>query len=229
MRELRGHVAEPQSALPLAEGVVDVWRVDLSSVGDDVAQLLCEAELARAARLTRASQRRQWMRCRGALRLLLGRYLACDPRALGFVAGPQGKPELEGCAGASFNLSHSGPLALFAFTLGAPVGVDIEVIDVRPRGFDEVAIAERAFGPGSARRLAALEPAARRREFLRLWVRHEAVLKCRGSGLLDEGDAGTSPEPWVCELDVGVHALAALAVQRGACELRHHDWASQPS
>ena len=61
-----------------------------------------------------------------------------------------------------------------------PVGVDVEV---PRRAIDEVALAARAFGPAEARRLEGLDPAVRAQEFLRAWVRHEAQLKCRGTGI----------------------------------------------
>ena len=62
------------------------------------------------------------------------------------------------------------------------VGVDVEVAR---RPINEAALAARTFGPDEARRLAALDPVSREREFLRLWVRHEARLKCRGTGIGD--------------------------------------------
>jgi phosphopantetheinyl transferase len=201
---LVGRMPEP----PLAEGFVDVWRADLSAGGK--------------------------MRARGVLRVLLARYLACDPGELCFKDGPHGKPALSGFKEVCFNLSHSGDLALFAFTLGAPVGVDVELIDRRTRRVDDVALARRVFGREQARRLAALDQAARRWEFLRAWVRYEAVLKCHGSGLLAQVGSGLAaadakldrPQPSVIELDLGPVALAAVAVQ-GACrQVRLHHWSS---
>ncbi len=191
----------------LAESVVDIWRVELATAEGGIC-------------------------ARGLLRVLLGRYLACDPRALSFVIGPHGKPALRGREPIGFNMSHSGSLVLYAFTAGTPVGIDVEMLDRRVRGSDYVALASRAFGPDCARRLAALDPEARRLEFLRAWVRHEAVLKCRGSGLLATRRADVTgsiaasgpSEPWVSELDLGPLALAAVAVEGGPRELRHRDW-----
>jgi phosphopantetheinyl transferase len=44
----------------------------------------------------------------------------------------------------------------------------------------QAAICQRALGPAEALRLQDLHPAIREREFLRMWTRHEATLKCRG-------------------------------------------------
>jgi 4'-phosphopantetheinyl transferase len=210
----------------LAERTVEVWQVDLRAVGSDALRLLCVAERERAMRIANPARRALWMRGRGMLRALLGGYLQCPPGGLEFVHGAHGKPALADRglgAGLHFNLSHSGPQALYAFTAAAPVGVDIELPGTRER--DEVALAERAFGPDAARRLRALEAPARRREFLRMWVRHEAALKCLGSGLTGGASAAERDALWIEDLDVGAGgAAAALAVQGAPLQVRLHEW-----
>jgi 4'-phosphopantetheinyl transferase len=154
------------------------------------------------------------------LRSLLGAYLDAAPAGLAFEFGDGGKPRLAGPVPRSsicFNVSHSGPLGLFAFAR-APVGVDIE-LDRRP--IDEAAVAARAFPPDTARSIAALDPRDRRRAFLRAWARHEAALKCRSEGLASAGhrgyaDLGTErqralQDPWVVDLPLMPGAAAALA------------------
>jgi 4'-phosphopantetheinyl transferase len=164
----------------LAGGAVHVWRADLEAVADDVGELLCEQERERAARLLREQDRRRFTRARGLLRTLLGRYMQTDPRALRFEDGPHGKPALLESDSPSFNVSHSEHLALYAFSAAGAVGVDVEVAAGRR---NEVALAARVFGPQEASRLEGLDPATRTAEFLRAWVRHEAALKCRGTGI----------------------------------------------
>ena len=66
-----------------------------------------------------------------------------------------------------FNMSHSQRLALYAFAVPGPVGVDVQVAR---RAIDEIALAARAFGPAESRRLESLEPVLRAQEFLRAWV-----------------------------------------------------------
>ena len=230
----------------LDRGVVDVWRVDLAGASDQLCDLLSGAERERAGRLLSEHDRQLWMRSRGTLRALLGRYLDQDPRTLHFGSGPHGKPDLldaapdgsvpgrdqRSAAGSkmSFNLSHSADVALYAFAAGVCVGVDIEVAR---RAIDEVAIAARTFGAAEAERLRALDPDARRSEFLRAWVRHEAQLKCLGVGIggadavRDQGRAGAgrgASRPWVAQLDVGTRAEAAVAVEAAPQELHCWEW-----
>ncbi len=208
-------------------------------MAEDLGELLCGEERARAQRIVNERDGELWRRSRGLLRALLGRYLQRDPRSLRFVAGEHGKPALvldaddspparppssadpAGPPELSFNMSHSGQLALYAFSAGGAVGVDVEVAR---RPVDEVAIAARTLGAAEARRLQALDPVARRREFLRAWARDEAELKCVGVGIggapADAGGRGL----WVAELELGPDAAAAVAAERPARELRCWDW-----
>jgi 4'-phosphopantetheinyl transferase len=238
----------------IPEGIVDVWRVDLREVGKGPLRLLSVDERKRAADIANPARRALWMRTRGVLRVLLGGYLKQPAGELEFVLGEHGKPMLAGpwergvdestADGASarslhFNLSHSGPLALYAFTAAAQVGIDLE--QARERQLDEPALAERTFGADAAQRLRELDAPARRQEFLRLWVRHEAALKCLGKGLLGAGPGNEADvsELWVAELNIGSAAApsaeaafgsgmaAAVAVQGGPRELRCWDWPPQ--
>jgi 4'-phosphopantetheinyl transferase len=219
---------QPWAPGPLAPellpGVVDVWRVDLADVGDDLAELLSTDERARAGRMTGDRKRALWARSRGVLREILGRYLKADPCELRFALGNAGKPALEDgpeATGAelAFNLSHSARIGLYAFTTAGPVGVDVEV---RRRRLASLTIAARAFGPAEAARLRDLDPEAREREFLRGWVRHEAELKCLGAGLGGAQDGETAQ--WISGLEMGMRAAAAVAVAARPSELRCWDW-----
>jgi 4'-phosphopantetheinyl transferase len=204
---------------------VHVWRADLETVGDELEQLLCADERARSARFPRTGAARLWMRSRGVLRALLGRYLGTDARTLRFASGAQGKPQLLGASALSFSLSHSGSLALYAVTDIGAVGIDVEI---GRRSLDVLAVATRAFGASQAERLAEIEPSLREREFLRLWTRHEAALKCRGTGIGGTGigvtPAVASPEPWIAELEIGQRAAAAVARQTPPRALNAWEW-----
>jgi 4'-phosphopantetheinyl transferase len=234
-------VSRTPAVVRLDAGRVDVWRADLDGAGEGVVELLSAEERERAGRFVREEDGRRWARARGVLRVLLGRYLGADPGGLRFVVGEHGKPALEGGDGElRFNVSHSSGVALYAFARGREVGVDVEL---PRRAIDAVALAERTFGEAEAERLRMLDPPAREREFLRLWARHEAQLKCRGTGIggADEsrapGEAGVAPHGraasdlassaslWVVELDAGAEGgAAALAVEGSACELRRWEW-----
>jgi 4'-phosphopantetheinyl transferase len=197
---------------------VEAWRADLDALPGGLVELLGELlspdEHLRAKRLAKEEDRRRWMRARGVLRALLGSYLESDPHELRLQIGKHGKPALAGSE-LNFNVSHSAGVAVYAFARGVPVGVDVELLHRRPAR-EDVALAERVFGAEVAGRLRALPSPARRGEFLREWVRHEATLKCLGVGLFASRPAEATAGLWVSELDVGPSAAAALAVQAQA-------------
>jgi 4'-phosphopantetheinyl transferase len=199
-----------------------VWEADLAAAGDELRALLSTDERERAARFVRAEDGDRWASARGVLRALLARYADADPRALRFLAGPHGKPALAVPTGLRFNLSHSGDTALIAVALEHEVGVDVEL---PRRAVDHVGIARRVLGEAEAQWLAALDPSEREREFLRAWVRWEAVLKCRGTGIGGAEQPHTGPDPWVAELPIAPPAAAALAVEHGPCTMRTWRWA----
>jgi 4'-phosphopantetheinyl transferase len=211
----------PAPARPLLEeGAIHVWRADLDVPREHLIELLSGEERTRAERFAKREDGLRFSRSRGLLRALLGRYLERDPDTLPLRIGAHGKPELavEGTTRCCFNISHSANLGLYAFSRSSAVGVDVELA-LRAR--DVLALAARVFGAAETRRLAALEPEPREREFLRLWVRHEATLKCSGSGFggatVEQSDEhGT----WIAELDVGRRAAAALAAAKAPAELR---------
>jgi 4'-phosphopantetheinyl transferase len=93
-----------------------------------------------------------------------------------------------------FNLSHSGILALYAFTSGRAVGVDVELIRKVPDADD---LAERFFSPTETALLRALPPDRRSLAFLACWTRKEAFIKALGLGLscpLDAFDVTIDPD-----------------------------------
>jgi 4'-phosphopantetheinyl transferase len=208
---------------PMRPGAVHVWRADLAEVPDELIELLSGDERARAARFKRPRDGRLWARSRGLLRSLLGGYLQLDPGGVQIVPGPHGKPGLQASSPLCFNLSHSGDLALFAFTTGGSVGVDVEVAR---RPIDTLALAGRVFGADAAARLERLEGPEREQEFLRLWVRHEASLKCLGTGMggAERGAAAGGQAPWIADLKIGDRAAAAVALDVAPEELCCWDW-----
>jgi 4'-phosphopantetheinyl transferase len=217
---------EPGPAEPrLAADAVDVWQADLAAPAAAAAagDALSPDERARADRFVRPRDGDRWAAARGLLRALLAAYADADPRGLRFVAGSHGKPALAAPvpAGLRFNLSHSGDSALVAVALDREVGVDVEL---PRRAVDHVAIARRVLGEAEAQWLAALDPIEREREFLRAWVRWEAVLKCRGTGIGGAEQQPAGPDPWVAELPVAPPAAAALAVEGGPCTVRCWRW-----
>jgi 4'-phosphopantetheinyl transferase len=194
----------------LEEGALHLWRADLATLNVESLQLLSPSEQERAERFLREEDGRRWALSRGLLRALLGRYLQTDGDQLRFATGEHGKPELAtGSPQLAFNLSHSGEIALYALSAAGPVGIDVELS--RP-SLDEVAIARRMIGAAEAERLQGLPPALRSEEFLRLWTRHEAELKCLGVGIGGKPQGDRAPRPWIADLEPGGGAAAAVAL-----------------
>ena len=208
----------------LTVGALHVWRADLDAVGEETAALISPVERERAARIAGERERVRWSRARGLLRELLGVYLRRDPRALPLTAGANGKPTLGGPQALSFNLSHSGGTALYVFASAGPVGVDVELAR---GGLDALALAGRAFGPAETQRLRELDPCAREQEFLRSWVRHEAKLKCLGTGLGGSDAIADERAPWVAELEIGPRAAGAVAALERPTRLSCWGWPSR--
>jgi 4'-phosphopantetheinyl transferase len=162
---------------------VEVWFMRTDAGADDVRRFhsaLSTDERERAARFRFARHREAFITARGSLRMLLSRYIGGTPEEVSFVYGSQGKPS---CADSAihFNLSHSGGLAVFAFSRAGDLGVDIEEIHPIP---DLMDLAQRFFCPDEVRDLAALAEPQREHAFFLCWTRKEACIKATGNGLL---------------------------------------------
>jgi 4'-phosphopantetheinyl transferase len=174
-----------ESGDPLAPGEVRVVEAGLGLPParlDALLGLLAPDERARAERFVFDVHRRRFAAARGLLRELLGRLLEKAPASLRFEYGPHGKPRLRHDPGTalSFNVSHSGERALFAFARGRELGVDIEAVRAE---IDHAAIAARFFAEGERRALLELPEAEQAPGFFTIWTRKEACVKLLGGGL----------------------------------------------
>lgn len=174
------------ASLKLRSDEVHVWLTKLDRSPLFVQRLLCtltEDERSRAERFYFQLDRGHFIVVRGALRFILSRYLDLAPGQLRFCYSEYGKPSLAKELGGDrvrFNVSHSHGLALFAFTYGREIGIDLERI--RPGVIDEH-IAERFFSPQETRKLRALPREAQDEAFFKCWTRKEAYIKAKGEGL----------------------------------------------
>jgi 4'-phosphopantetheinyl transferase len=186
----RDRIAEPRSLddapSPPAPGELHLWRVELP-----------EDERRAAA----------W----AALAAILAAYLG-GPAAASLATDPTGKPRLaEAPERLSFNLSHSGGLALVAVAPGGfEVGVDVE--RHKPRR-DLARLAARWLPAADAAAVAEAPGAARERVFYAAWTRHEARVKCTGAGL-----GGPPPGDEIVARQLGIDPgyAAAVAFDRSA-------------
>jgi 4'-phosphopantetheinyl transferase len=152
---------------------------------------------------------------RPAARAALGRILAealgeDEPPAL--APDEDGKPRLAVEPDRlSFNLSHSGGLALVALAPGGvDVGVDVERVKERR---DLARLAARWLPESDAAAVGAVPPAEQAAFFYPAWTSHEARIKCSGVGL-----AGQAPgrEVTAVQLEIDAGYAAAVAVRDGS-------------
>ncbi len=175
-----------ESPLSLPQNEVQLWRADLEAIGPDESrwrQVLSSDELTRASRFHFSRDRQHFVAARGLLRIILASYLATDPNRLSFSYSKREKPSLgpvHADSGITFNISHSGGIALFAFTRRREIGVDVE--QLRPNS-DLEAIARRFFSMREQSQLAALPVEEKVDAFFRCWTRKEAYIKATGDGL----------------------------------------------
>lgn len=137
-----------------------------------------------------------------------------------FVRSKKGRPQIQ-LPDVDCNWSHSGELLAMAWSSQHRVGIDIEQVRPRPQW---QRVAERFLLPGECAQLTDED------DFLRLWVRKEALLKAIGQGLAhglrfveftkEQGDwqllavspALGVPSDWnVSELAAGEGYIGALA------------------
>jgi medium-chain acyl-[acyl-carrier-protein] hydrolase len=163
-----------------------LWTVRVDLTGSEALRLrwLLSADERKAAdSFVQAADRARYMTARVALRDLLGRYRDAPPETLRFGYSDNGKPSCEALRPLEFNVSHSGEMALIAFTWGCPVGVDVEHIR---SGLDFAGVGRDVFTATELDQLAHACPAQRVEAFFDLWVRKEAFLKRSGQGFSGE-------------------------------------------
>ena len=175
--------AAESGLLRIGQREVHLWSIWLSAPDAVLAHyrsMLSLEEGQRAERFTFQHLKHSYILSRGGLRILLAHYLGCPPDQIGLICGPRGKPALPGSARIQFNASHSGQMAVFAFTVGCELGVDVEQI----RELDDLeSIAARFFSAEEATELLSLKPDERVLGFFRCWTRKEAFVKAVGGGL----------------------------------------------
>ncbi|RPI01128.1 MAG: 4'-phosphopantetheinyl transferase superfamily protein [Calditrichaeota bacterium] len=171
------------SDLDLQRERIHLFLVDMDSYfpqADDLGSLLNETEMNRAERFVFDVDRRRFIVARAWLRRLLASYLAISPQFVKLSYNVYGKPFAENENGLSFNLSHSGHLALFAVCRDAEIGVDIE--QVKPE-IATLEIAQKFFAPKEVQLLKGVPTERRSELFFDCWTQKEAYIKAKGMGL----------------------------------------------
>lgn len=234
----------PPRDFSVEPGWVHVFRLRLDPPPERLAALralLSPDELARADRYRGKHDGSRFTAARGHLRAILAGYAKTDPKHIAFEINPHGKPSLAG-GRLSFNLSHSGDLALVAVASATvELGIDIET---KRASLEFERLAQRFFAPGETAALLALPPEQRAEAFFACWTRKEAYMKARGLGLaipLDGFEVSLAPghpprllrpaaddphgQEWALwQIDPGPGYTAALCVRGSVTGIRCWDW-----
>lgn len=195
----RESLIPPSGQIVLQPGEIHIWSVDVNCPPEELEEmreLLAATEKERADRFHFEKHRRRHIVRTAVLRRLLSGYAGQPPSSIQFAYGPKGKPSLaSGSADPRlhFNMSHSEELAVYAFTLAGPIGVDVEYLKAMP---DAAGIAERFFSAREFRELLQLAESQIEEGFFNCWTRKEAYIKATGDGLskpLDQFDVTLIP------------------------------------
>jgi 4'-phosphopantetheinyl transferase len=158
--------------------------------------VLSDDERGRASRFVFARDRDRFVYARGALRIILGKYLRRMPCSIEFGYEAAGKPRLRDTSATPpirFNISYSEDLAAVAFSWDRELGIDIEALGT----LHDSGIADRFFSDKEREELRSLPADAQREGFYLAWTRKEAYVKAIGTGLntpLDSFDVSLTPE-----------------------------------
>ena len=167
---------------PLGRHEVHIWTLPLNNPGS--AHSLCDSlstdEWERATRFRFDKHRNQYVLTRGTLRFLVAGYVGIPAKEISFHYSKYEKPCLPTAQDLDFNLSHTEGMAIFGFTRGHRIGVDIEHLR---SDFRAEEIAERFFSLAEREALRKIPEARRHESFFRIWTRKEAYIKALGEGL----------------------------------------------
>ena len=158
---------------------VHVWKCKIDFDRPVIEIPLLPAELERTYRFKFEADQKRFSTARTTLRKLLGFYLDKDPLMIQFQQGEWGKPFVEDSE-IEFNVSHSGDYVLLAFSLGIPVGIDVEKLRGGVAGGE---IAKRYFSQNEVDQLLSLPKSEQKQAFFNCWSRKEAMIKAIGKGL----------------------------------------------
>ncbi len=167
----------------LGENIIHVWLLEIDrALRPSVEGTLSKPELERAAAFRFPEHRDEFIVARGALRILLGKYVNSPAGSIEIRCAEKGKPYLSTTLGDNiqFNVSHSGKYAVFGFTSEDELGIDIELH--QPELIDDSMVDQCLTGTEKKRYL--LAPAeCKVKFFFDTWARKEAYLKLDGDGL----------------------------------------------
>jgi len=156
----------------------DIWRINIQSnlsLLQSLSTLLTHDETIKAGRFAHKHDSDRYIISRGAIKLIMGRYLNRKPALIEIAAGENKKPYIKDSP-LFYNLSHSGNWIILGVSDSA-IGIDTELVN---NSFDFSDVLDEHFSPGESRFIKETKSAGR---FFMLWTRKEALTKATGKGL----------------------------------------------
>jgi 4'-phosphopantetheinyl transferase len=156
----------------------DIWRINIhsnSSLIQSLSTLLTGDEQVKAGRFLHKHDSDRFIISRGALKLIMGRYLNRKPALIEIETGENKKPYIKDSP-LFYNLSHSGDWIIIAVS-DSGIGIDTELVN---NSFDFNDVINEYFSPEESRFINEDKSADR---FFMLWTRKEALTKATGKGL----------------------------------------------
>jgi 4'-phosphopantetheinyl transferase len=189
--------------------------------------ILSLEERVKASRIYVRRDRERAVVARGFLRQILAAYLQCPADAVAFAYSVNGKPYLAGDAPAlRFNLSHANAIFLCAVSSHCEVGVDVERMGAMPEA-DAAAIVDRFFTESEKSAYQTAANGQKDLAFYKLWTRKEAIAKCSGQGIAQEG-VPQNFEGAMIDLTPAAGYVATLAAQCPSCTVQTWRWPDFP-
>jgi len=166
----------------LSPGELHLWIVSTAITSDQYDSYktsLSEDELAQIQYFQFERARESFVVSQSVLRRLLSGYIGIDPPYLMLGKKSKGKPYSINEPGLFFNMSHSGEIAVIAFSRDSEVGIDIEKIRTLP-DLDEM-IAKNF--TANETKFINSRPDEKINRFFRFWTVKESYLKAIGEGM----------------------------------------------
>ncbi|MBN2040683.1 MAG: 4'-phosphopantetheinyl transferase superfamily protein [Spirochaetes bacterium] len=175
----------PEMPAILKGNEAHIWLVEINKQVrelDYYASILTSDEKKRSSRFVFEKDRNRDIINRAVLRLLLSKYIKIDPGRINYNYNKFNKPELSHPVNneLKFNLSHSGNLIIYAFSLRREIGIDIE----KKRELNDAdGIISRFCSEQEKSEYFSYPAEERGNIFISCWTRKEAYIKARGEGL----------------------------------------------
>lgn len=158
---------------------VAICRIDIPADVPVSPQLVGHGELERAARIRDPAERSFLLASHAVLRSVLADALGKSAMQLELYRDEFGKPRLAD-GSLHFNMSRSRSATLIGLSVGAEIGVDIEMIREFP---DAAVVARECLSSQEYAQWRRLDAVSAMPALLQCWARKEACLKAAGIGL----------------------------------------------